>query len=311
MDEKSNASQKLAMAITRASSTQTYLTIRTLVDRDLVADAFRAYAYFRVVDDQLDAEDGSYAARCAYLERQQFVLDACLRGEAPAQVSAEEQMLVDLVSHNRGENSGLLSYLRNMMAVMAFDVERRGRLISQAELSAYSLRLATAVTDALLYFIGNAVDYPRSETRYLAVEGAHIVHMLRDLLEDTATGYFNIPRETLADGGFAIQAVDHPAYCRWVHARIQLAVQCFKTGRAYILGLKNLRCRLAGLAYLARFEWMTCLIMRDNYCLRAAYPQRKSWRAAVWMGWSVLSGLLGSHGSMLKQPEPALFFIKE
>lgn len=308
MDEKSNASQKLAAAITRASSAQTYLTIRILVDRDLVADAYRAYAYFRFVDDQLDAEDGSYATRSAYLERQQFVLDACLRGEAPAQVSAEEQMLVDLVSHNRGENSGLLSYLRNMMA---FDVERRGRLISQAELNAYSLRLATAVTDALLYFIGNAVEYPRSETRYLAVEGAHIVHMLRDLLEDTAAGHFNIPRETLAEGGFTIQAVDHPAYRRWVQARIQLAVQRFKTGRTYILGSKNLRCRLAGLAYLARFEWMTCLIIRDDYRLRAAFPQRKSWRATVWMGWSVLSGLLGSHGSLLKQPEPALFNLKK
>ena len=46
--------QSIAPAITKAASKQTYYTIRFLVDRDRVADAFRAYAYFRWVDDTLD-----------------------------------------------------------------------------------------------------------------------------------------------------------------------------------------------------------------------------------------------------------------
>ena len=46
----------LASAITKAASTQTYYTIRFLVDRPRMDDAFRAYAYFRWVDDVLDAE---------------------------------------------------------------------------------------------------------------------------------------------------------------------------------------------------------------------------------------------------------------
>ena len=37
----------LAESITWAASKQTYLTIRYLVDRDRVADAYRTYAYFR------------------------------------------------------------------------------------------------------------------------------------------------------------------------------------------------------------------------------------------------------------------------
>ena len=45
----------LASAITKAASKQTYYTIRFLVDRPLVDDAFRAYAYFRWVDDVVDA----------------------------------------------------------------------------------------------------------------------------------------------------------------------------------------------------------------------------------------------------------------
>jgi hypothetical protein len=46
----------LASSITKAGSYQTYYTIRFLVDRERVDDAYRAYAYFRWVDDVLDAD---------------------------------------------------------------------------------------------------------------------------------------------------------------------------------------------------------------------------------------------------------------
>ncbi len=74
----------LAPAITKAASKQTYYTIRCLVDRPRRHDAFRAYAYFRWVDDVLDAEC-SDRAQCGakrerinckhFLDRQKFVLE--------------------------------------------------------------------------------------------------------------------------------------------------------------------------------------------------------------------------------------------
>ena len=80
----------LASRITRTASTQTYLTIRFLVDRSRVEDAFRAYAYFRWLDDLLDAEEPAgpkAAAQCVrvrLLERQQWLLERCLQGEPAA-----------------------------------------------------------------------------------------------------------------------------------------------------------------------------------------------------------------------------------
>ena len=56
MDTKLNTSQALAAAITKAASKQTYYTICLFVDREHVDDAYRAYGYFRWVDDVLDAE---------------------------------------------------------------------------------------------------------------------------------------------------------------------------------------------------------------------------------------------------------------
>ena len=135
MNHTLNNSHSLAAAITKEASTQTYYTIRLFVDRDRVSDAYRAYGYFRWVDDVLDAETGQRSEKIAFVNRQKSLLEACYRGEILEGLSAEEWMLVDLVRDDTEKNSGLQSYLRNMMAVMVFDAERRGQVISQAELS--------------------------------------------------------------------------------------------------------------------------------------------------------------------------------
>ncbi len=292
MDQKSDTSQSLAKAITRSASKQTYYTIRLLVDRPLVADAYRAYGYFRWVDDILDAEAGALADKLRFVDRQKALLEACYRGEKPQEMTAEEQMLVDLVQHDPGKSNGLRTYLENMMAVMRFDVSRRGRVISQAELIEYSHMLATAVTEAMYYFIGHSDPVPRLEIRYLAVTAAHITHMLRDAFEDTDLGYFNIPGEYLQAHGITPQEVQSKAYRQWVCGRVKLARRYFKASRASHAQIKSLRCRMASLAYTARFEWMLYTIEGENYCLRRQYQDRKSLKASLWMAWAILVSAL-------------------
>lgn len=300
MNRKTSASQSLAMKITKSASKQTYYTIRLLVDQNRVADAFRAYGYFRWVDDILDAgaggglvlDEAEVAGRTAFLERQQALLEAYYRGEVLDNLSAEEWMLVDLVRNDTEKYSGLQAYLRNMMDVMAFDVARRGRTISQAELSTYSRKLATAVTEAIYYFIGHDDPSPCHEARYLAVTAAHITHMLRDAQEDVRSGYFNFPQEVLQSRGISPWDIKSQAYREWVCGRVQLARGYFKAGRECTRQVKNWRCRLAGYAYAARFEWMLRIIERDNFCLRCEYPERKGLAAGLWMTWFTLTSML-------------------
>jgi hypothetical protein len=265
----------LAAAITRAASKQTYYTVRLLVDRGLVNDAYRAYAYFRWVDDWLDQETRPRSERLAFVKRQGALVDSCYRGEPPADLTPEEGLLVDLIRRDRETNSGLEAYVRNMMAVMAFDADRRGRLISQRELKDYTHRLAVAVTEALHYFIGHNCASPHGETRYLAVTGAHVTHMLRDALEDAAAGYYNIPSEVVIAHSIAPWDVESHAYRDWVQERVDQARACFRAGRDYLARVENLRCRIAGYAYTRRFEVVLDCIEREGYLLRAAYPERK------------------------------------
>lgn len=277
----------LAASITKAASKQTYYTIRFLVDRERVDDAYRAYAYFRWVDDVVDADSSSGSERRAFLERQKSLLEKCYQGEIPGDANVQEKMLVELVQHDHEKNSGLETYLRNMMAVIDFDVKRRGRLISQVELNEYTRRLTVAVTETLHHFIGHSQPFSQNGGRYLAVTGAHIVHMLRDTLKDTEAGYFNIPREYMVAKGIGPQDVESDAYRAWVKERAKLARACFGFGKDYSARLKNIRCRIASYAYMARFEVILDAIERLDYRLVPEYPQ--GMRAGMRMSGSVLS----------------------
>jgi phytoene/squalene synthetase len=294
----------LASAITKAASKQTYYTIRFLVDRPRMEDAYRAYAYFRWVDDVLDAEaplgsvvsDVERFERRCFLDRQKSLLDQCLRGVVPRDVNRQEAMLVELIRRTEPVDAGLEAYLRHMMLVMDFDVRRRGLLVSQAELNEYTGWLATAVTEAMHHFIGNGAAAPHDETRYLAVSGAHILHMLRDTYQDMRAGYFNVPREMLEAHSIGPEDVHADAYRAWVEGRVRLARAHFDAGRAYFARVQSPRHRVAGLAYIARFEWLIETIEREDFRLRPRYAERRSLATGLRMSWQVLSWMIGSQG---------------
>lgn len=279
-------SQTLAAGITRAASKQTYYIIRFLVDRGRVANAYRAYAYFRWLDDRLDGVEMDQAGRLAFLHRQRSLLDGLYQGCPPPPLLPEERILADLLDSDRQTGSGLHAYLDNMMAVMAFDANRRGRLISEAELDDYAGRLAAAVTEALHYFIGHDAASLHDGSRYQAARAAHIAHMLRDTWEDTVAGYYNIPREYLDAHHITPADLESEAYRAWVRGRVAEAQACFAAGRDYLARVPNRRCRLAGYTYIGRFTGVLNAIEAEGYRLRPNYDDCKSWGAYL-KAWTV------------------------
>jgi hypothetical protein len=294
-----------APTITKNASTQTFYTIRYLVDSERIADAYWAYAYFRWVDDSLDAESMSEVERTAFIQRQKSILQQCYRREPPSDANIQETMLVDLVQSDHEKNSGLQCYLRNMMAVMLFDAHRRGRLISQMELNEYTHLLASAVTEAMHYFIGHCCYSPHDETRYRAVTAAHITHMLRDTFDDMQAGYFNIPREVLNANRISPFDIDSQAYRTWVKSRVALARKYFRAGQDYLRRVQNPRCRLAGFAYAARFEWLLDTFEREGYLLRPQYEERKSIGTGLRMMACTLASMISFRGTDLSQEKMA------
>ena len=285
-------SAALAAMNTWEASKQTYYTIRMLVPSDRRGDAFRAYAYFRWVDDLLDGDALSPQERLEFLASQKKLLSECLQSRPPCNLSAEEWLLVDLTQGSLQKNTGLHIYLQGMMTVMDFDVQRRDRRISQQELEWYSRRLATAVTEAVYTFIDDKCGAPRTAERYLAADAAHIVHMLRDLHNDLDAGYINIPYEVLGGEQIDTTVLESASVREWVRERVETARQYFAEGKTYLAMLDNPRCRMAGALYAARFEGVLDTIEREGYRLRLDYSDCKGGRMMLRMAWQGLMAVL-------------------
>ncbi len=271
----------LARDVTRGASAQTYHIIRWLADRDLTDDAYRAYAYFRWVDDTIDVASKDRRTQLAFVARQRRLLQRLQSGDPPNGLTPQECLLADLLSTRREDHPGLVSYMANMMAVMAFDAARRGRLITAEELEHYTLLLSTAVTDGLAYFIGHGRIYPAGSARLLAVQGAHVAHMLRDTHVDLEAGYFNVPRQLLEAHHLAPTDIAHPVYRSWVRERVDLALRCMREGKRYIRSTGNARAQLVWYLYCARFEVVLRCIELDHYSLRSEYTGRPG--LAAWL----------------------------
>ena len=283
----SKSTANLARSITWSGSKQTYFTGRLMIDRDLVDDFYRAYAYFRWVDDIIDISSQSDEARITFIKRQRELIDCLYSDVKPDEIGREEEMLADLIGHDRGKNSGLQSFIRNMFAIIEFDAYRKGLSIGREELLWYSNCLAKSVTDGIQYFIGNGQPYPDSDNRYSGATGAHIAHLLRDTLPDTADGFINIPAEYLETHDIRLDDVNSDPYRAWVRERVEEARQYLYEGRRYLDEMDVLRCKVAGYWYCARFETVLDTIEGDGYYLRVDYQERHrlaTWLKISWLG---------------------------
>lgn len=266
----------LARAITWSSSKQTYYTARLMVDRDLVDDFFRAYAYFRWADDMIDIRAETADQRLAFTHRQKLLIDGLYAGEAMSDLALEERILADLVASDRYVDSGLQSFIRKMFAIIEFDAGRKGRPVSAAELTWYTEVLGQSVIDGIQYFVGNRHRYARDAHKYLAGIAAHISHLLRDTLQDVADGFFNIPVEYLEAHALGPAQVDAPAIREWVQEQVARARRGFRLGKEYINAMGVLRCKIVAHWYCARFEAVLDAIEGDHYLLRSEYPEQRS-----------------------------------
>lgn len=272
--------------ITWTSSKQTYFTARAVVDRELVDDFYRAYAYFRWADDIIDVFTQTNKERINFIKRQKELIDTLYSDGQPEELEKEEKILADLIRNDRSKNSGLQSFIRNMFAVISFDAYRKGNLVSQEEITNYIEILGKSVTNGLQYFIGNGHPYPDSKNRYLAAKAAHITHLLRDMTIDIADGFINIPREYVIAEGINLKEIDSSRLRNWVIDQVKQARMWFSEGKLYLDSLEVLRCKIAGYWYCARFEIVLDTIERDDYIIRSAYKERRSlinWFKFIWL----------------------------
>jgi phytoene/squalene synthetase len=280
---------ELARTFTHSGSKQSFYTARVMVDKDLVDDFYRAYAYLRWADDVVDNPATPGPDRTSFIDRQTDLIDNLYRQQSTVAMSPEEQIAAELVANDRSPNSGLQSFIRNMLGIIRFDAYRKGRFISQQELDWYSDHVSLAVTDGIEYFIGNGHEYLQSQDRLLAARAAHIAHLLRDMLPDIDEGFINIPQEYLDAHDIDPKDVDSPWMRAWVKERVELARKSFEAGKRYLDQMDVLRLRIVGHWYCTRFEGLLTTIERDDFVLRPYYNERRKLPTVFKLLWQGIS----------------------
>jgi hypothetical protein len=115
--------------------------------------------------------------------------------------------------------------------------------------------------------------------------------MLRDSYSDVRAGYFNVPRELLEASSIGPADFRCDAYRAWVKERVLLARAYFDAGQSYLAHVNSRRHRLAGIAYMARFEWLIETLERNGFTLQAEYDDQRSLATGLRMGGYVVSSL--------------------
>lgn len=261
----------LAETITRNSSIQTYVTIKFFVDKLLVNDCFKAYAYFRWLDDEIDIRRRTRKSRIGFIKNQKIIIQKSYLGKMPAILSPHEKLIAELILTNPDKKSKLGSFILNFFRIIEFDAYRKNSLVSQKELMWYSKTLSMAVTDGIEYFVNHNFNYPRSDDHYRAGIAAHIIHMLRDYREDIDEGFINIPKEYLQKHQIQPGDLHSASFRDWVKDQTSLARNNLRLGKQYISMLPVLKGKIVAYLYCARFEMFLNIFEKDGLNLRRHY----------------------------------------
>jgi phytoene/squalene synthetase len=250
---------------------------RLLYDRRSFSYFLLGYAYFRWLDDCIDAPGASSEAIQAVIARQRDLLNSLYQGKKSSMSVREdyEEMLVQILRYDCSHNYLLRTFVMDMFAALEFDARRRYHACSQGELDAYSLALGRSYTNVLQVFVDPKNPTSLNSLAHQAGFAAHQVHMLRDLYIDLALGYCNVSREDLDKFHWKVEDLPETDIHPWVVKTASKAFHAFQQGLQEIACISNPRCRLLGYATSAHYMLILKKLQSNGYHLTSLSPASK------------------------------------
>jgi phytoene/squalene synthetase len=208
------------------------------------------YAYLRCFDDIID-DKRDEASSLEMMASQREFMDAAYEGRLSQQelgVPARYGLPFFLWDRERGAH--LRPQFEAFLETMEFDISRRGRVLSAAELDAYFVKTGRAFLSCLSYFSTGKLDLLEHSLRvgslaYLCADA------LMDLEEDLAVGLINIPREVLQEFEIDLNSPE-AGIERWRPVRAVEVLEYFHDARATIPSIESRSLRLLYRHFLSR-----------------------------------------------------------
>jgi len=230
--------------------------------------SYLLYSYFRKIDDFVDSPLNDKKTLTEFINEQKRMVEKFYAGSK----TNGRSVIGRVIEYDLKNNCRLKSCIMRMFEVFEFDIERKNKIVSEAQLTGYSRNLSDSYTRLLLYFIE-----PRYECRQedvLLAHASHLAHMLRDLKEDKELGYINISQEDMV--GYKLQSTDcsDSGFKEWLKVRVQLIKKYFKNAKKTLNKNHLFLIKLTGYLYSSRYETVIRQIEENGYVLKTRYLMR-------------------------------------
>ena len=190
------------------------------------------YAYLRCFDDIIDAEKDEATSLELMAEQRRF-MDAAYEGASEqGEVGVPARYGLPFFAWDRERGAPLRAQFEAFLDTMEFDIARRGRVLSTAEIDGYVLKTGYAFLRCLAYF---ATGKPELPDPCLDLGSRAYLHAdaLMDLEEDLAVGLINIPRGVIEEYAIDLEKPE-AGLERWRAVRIGEVLEYFRQARTTI-----------------------------------------------------------------------------
>lgn len=221
----------MSAVLTKTESPFGYWSSRVFFSQDRRKILFLLYAYFRWVDDTVDKPDFNLDFNHEFIHRQTTIIQAWYMGEsAVLSENLFETMAATAIKEDKKNGSQLQSMITGFLEAIAWDVERRNKIVNQIELDRYSLLLGRSYSEGLLYGLKlNPCESTYSTPKTLCGVAAHWSHLLRDLSEDLKLGYINISDDDIKQ--YSINLKNSQTLLPWIREKCCRTLDMFAEGR--------------------------------------------------------------------------------
>jgi len=274
-----------AEQITQKESATLYYLAKLLFNWGTLPIFCLVYAYFRWLDDVLDAPHQSNLTMREIISRQTELLANLYQSRDVSLQNQAEEMLQLAIEYDVAHKNYLQNYIMEMFHALEFDAHRRYQSCSHSLLNEYSKNLGQSYTRVLQAFThAPNTQFLATDNVYQAGIAAHQAHILRDFYNDIALGYYNISAEDMAKWGWSVNDLAEVDLHEWVQEIVTTAYSSFLTGLQGFSQVKNKRFRFLGYAMSIQYIFILETIQCDDYQLRRCYQpsNRDKGRMLLW-----------------------------
>jgi phytoene/squalene synthetase len=208
------------------------------------------YAYLRCVDDIVDSAEDPKVSLELMAEQREFIDKAYGGTLVEEEVIAPARYGLAFFAWDRENGAPLRPHFEAFLDTMEFDIRRRHKVPSAAELDNYVLTTGHAFLRCMVYFATGKQELPDScldlgSCAYLCADA------LMDLEEDLEVGLINFSDEIVAKYHIDLES-PYEGLERWKPVRVAEILEFFDQARATIPSIGSLPMRILYRHFLAR-----------------------------------------------------------